>query len=150
MVSSKYAQCTESSGVYYDQVAQVEMERWSQGRTTMIGDACCAVSLLAGQGASLAMAASYILADELQHARAVEEALFRYEARLKPVVARMQRLGRRTARWVVPPDRWSIFLRNRVLNLARMPAPCWLLRPVLASGSEAIVHRQLDDDIKVY
>jgi 2-polyprenyl-6-methoxyphenol hydroxylase-like FAD-dependent oxidoreductase len=150
LVPSTLAQCTESSGVYYDQVVQVEMERWSHGRTTMIGDACCAVSLLAGQGASIAMASAYTLADELQHARAVEEALFRYEARLKPVVARTQRFGRRTARWVVPPDRWSIFLRNRVLNLARMPALSRLLRPVLAAGSEAIVHRQLDDDIGVY
>jgi hypothetical protein len=31
-----------------------------------------------------------------------------------------------------------------------MPALSRLLRPVLAAGSEAIVHRQLDDDIGVY
>jgi 2-polyprenyl-6-methoxyphenol hydroxylase-like FAD-dependent oxidoreductase len=76
LVPSTLAQCTESSGVYYDQVVQVEMKRWSHGRTTMIGDACCAVSLLAGQGASIAMASAYTLADELQHARAVEGGAF--------------------------------------------------------------------------
>ena len=141
IVPTVLAHCDESANVYYDQVAQVEMDRWSRGRVAMIGDACCAVSLLAGQGASIALAAGYALADELQHARAVEEALFRYEARLKPVVERKQRYGRRTAKWLVPPDRWTIFLRDRVLNLAGMPAFYGLLRPVLAGGKESIVQR---------
>lgn len=141
MVPNALAHCDDCPNVYYDRVAQVEMERWSRGRVTMIGDACCAVSLLAGQGASIALAAGYALADELQHARAVEEALVRYETRLKPVVARQQRFGRRTAKWVVPPDRWSIFLRDRVLNLAGMRAFSGLLRPVLAAGKERIVQR---------
>ena len=63
-------------GVYYDLVAQVEMEQWSRGRVALIGDACCAVSLLAGQGASVAMGAAYVLADELLHARAVPKRCF--------------------------------------------------------------------------
>jgi len=83
----------------------------------LIGDACFAVSLLAGQGASIAVASACVLADELRHSCAVEEALFRYEARLKPVVVRKQRIGRGTAHWIVPPIRWRTFLRNRALNM---------------------------------
>jgi 2-polyprenyl-6-methoxyphenol hydroxylase-like FAD-dependent oxidoreductase len=138
-VPTALAHCDESQGVFYDQVSQVEMARWSRGRVTMLGDACCAVSLLAGQGASIALAAAYVLADELRKAVAVEEALFRYEARVKPLVTRKQRLGRRTAKWLVPPDRWSIFVRDRVLNLAGIPALSGLLRPVLAAGKESLV-----------
>lgn len=59
------------------------------------------VSLLAGQGAAVTLAASYVLADELQRARAIEQALFRYQARLKPVVARKQAAGRRVAHYVI-------------------------------------------------
>ncbi|MGH3981532.1 MAG: NAD(P)-binding protein [Pseudonocardiaceae bacterium] len=41
----------------YDQVAQIEITQWSRERVILVGDACQAVSLLAGQGASLAIAA---------------------------------------------------------------------------------------------
>ncbi|MYW90940.1 FAD-dependent oxidoreductase [Amycolatopsis rubida] len=42
-----------SGEIYYDQVALIEMATWSKGRVTLVGDAAYAVSLLAGQGASL-------------------------------------------------------------------------------------------------
>ena len=51
--------------LYYDQVAQIDMPRWSAGHVVLVGDACQAVSLLAGQGASLALAGARVLADEL-------------------------------------------------------------------------------------
>src|SRR5690606_19480368 len=41
---------------YIDEVAQTVVEPWVRGRTVLLGDACAAVSLLAGQGASLAIA----------------------------------------------------------------------------------------------
>ncbi len=50
--------CSEADGVYYDTVAQIEMDHWSRGRVTLVGDACYAVSLLAGQGASMERTAS--------------------------------------------------------------------------------------------
>jgi 2-polyprenyl-6-methoxyphenol hydroxylase-like FAD-dependent oxidoreductase len=143
IVPTALEHCNESLNVYYDQVAQVEMDRWSRGRVTLVGDACCAVSLLAGQGASVALAAAYILADELRRARAVEEALFGYEARLKTAITRKQLIGRRTAKWLVPPDHWRIFLRDRVLEMARIPRLSSLLRPVLAGGSQSLLHRQI-------
>jgi 2-polyprenyl-6-methoxyphenol hydroxylase-like FAD-dependent oxidoreductase len=43
--------CPPAPEVYYDQVAQIEMPSWVRGRVTLVGDACGAVSLLAGQGA---------------------------------------------------------------------------------------------------
>jgi 2-polyprenyl-6-methoxyphenol hydroxylase-like FAD-dependent oxidoreductase len=49
------AHCPTGPGLYYDQVAQIEMTGWHQGPVTLVGDACQAVSLMAGQGASMAM-----------------------------------------------------------------------------------------------
>jgi 2-polyprenyl-6-methoxyphenol hydroxylase-like FAD-dependent oxidoreductase len=52
-------------GLYFDRVSQIRMDRWTQGRTALIGDAAACVSLLAGEGTGLAMAEAYVLAGEL-------------------------------------------------------------------------------------
>ncbi len=49
----------------YEQVGQVVMAHWTRGRIALLGDACQAVSLLPGQGASLSLAAAYVLGEEL-------------------------------------------------------------------------------------
>ena len=54
-----------SDDFYFDDVSQIRISRWSEGRV-LIGDACFCPSLLAGQGAALAMGAAYILAGELK------------------------------------------------------------------------------------
>jgi 2-polyprenyl-6-methoxyphenol hydroxylase-like FAD-dependent oxidoreductase len=96
------AHCPPAGALYYDQVAQIDMPQWSTGHVVLVGDACQAVSLLAGQGASLAVAGAHLLADELAGASDVPEALRRYHARLAPAVAAKQAAGRRTAEWFCP------------------------------------------------
>ena len=61
--------------LYYDQVAQIRMPRWHTGRVILLGDAAAAVSLLAGQGASLGMAAAAVLAEELDKHPRISTAL---------------------------------------------------------------------------
>jgi 2-polyprenyl-6-methoxyphenol hydroxylase-like FAD-dependent oxidoreductase len=43
----------EVDEVYFDRVSQIRMNRWSKGRTALIGDAAACVSLLAGEGTGL-------------------------------------------------------------------------------------------------
>jgi 2-polyprenyl-6-methoxyphenol hydroxylase-like FAD-dependent oxidoreductase len=134
--------CRDYSEIYYDQVAQIEVPHWSRGRVTLVGDACHAVSLLAGQGASAAMGGAYLLARELRDGNGpVKKCLAGYEARLKPMIERKQTAGRRTADWIVPPSQWRITARNVVLRLASLPGLSWLVRPVLTSGTESVVER---------
>ncbi|MGH3977661.1 MAG: FAD-dependent oxidoreductase [Pseudonocardiaceae bacterium] len=133
--------CPSPPALYYDQVAQIEMPRWSRGRVTLVGDACYAVSLLAGQGASMAMGGAYVLAAELTAAADVPAGLDRYEARLRSVVRRKQVAGRRAAEWIVPTTRRRIALRNMALWLAALPGTGRLLEPVLASGADSVVTR---------
>jgi 2-polyprenyl-6-methoxyphenol hydroxylase-like FAD-dependent oxidoreductase len=132
--------CDESPDVYADVVAQIEMPTWTAGRVTLVGDACSAVSLVAGQGASVAMGSSYVLAHALGAGASVEEALRRYEAEVKPVVARKQASGRRTAAWLFPSSRWRLAARNLAASLGRLPGMEWLLRPLFAAGKESLVH----------
>jgi 2-polyprenyl-6-methoxyphenol hydroxylase-like FAD-dependent oxidoreductase len=133
--------CRDDTPIYYDQVAQIELPHWHRGRVTLVGDACQAVSLLAGQGASMAMGGAYVLARELGGDGPIEERLAHYEARVKPAIERKQLVGRRTANWIAPASHWRIAARNMALRLAGLPGLSWLLRPVLTSGSESVVER---------
>ncbi len=121
---------------YYDYVAQIRMPTWSRGRVTLLGDAAHAVSLMAGQGASMAMGGAYTLAVELLGS-GVESALERYERRMRPFVLHKQRVGARTADWTVPHRAWRIAVRNRLFGLADLPGGRSLMsRPLkrLAAG----------------
>jgi 2-polyprenyl-6-methoxyphenol hydroxylase-like FAD-dependent oxidoreductase len=95
------AACPED--VYYDEVVQTELPRWSTGRVVLVGDASQAVSLLGGQGASVGIAGSWLLTRHLTNARTVEEALGGWERAWRPVVVEKQRVARRApGRGVVP------------------------------------------------
>jgi 2-polyprenyl-6-methoxyphenol hydroxylase-like FAD-dependent oxidoreductase len=104
--------------VYFDEVVQLEATRWSEGRVVLIGDAAGCVSLLAGQGASLAVYGGFVLAQELDRSAGdVERALARYEARVRPLVAARQRSGRRTKSWFLPRTRLGRALRDGVTDV---------------------------------
>lgn len=112
--------CPPAEAVYYDQVAQIVMPEWHRGRVVLAGDACCAVSLLAGQGASLGIAAAYVLAEQLAHG-SPGEAFGRYERLVRPVMTEKQASARRGARWFLPASASQLRLRRSVLRLARLP-----------------------------
>jgi 2-polyprenyl-6-methoxyphenol hydroxylase-like FAD-dependent oxidoreductase len=53
---------------YFDEMAQIKMDRWSRGRVALVGDAGYCCSPLSGQGTSVALLGAYILAGELKAA----------------------------------------------------------------------------------
>jgi 2-polyprenyl-6-methoxyphenol hydroxylase-like FAD-dependent oxidoreductase len=81
------AELSGCSELYFDRVSQIRMDAWSRGRVGLIGDAAFCVSLLAGQGAALAMTAAYVLAEEMAAADGAYEMAFRrYEQLLRPYI----------------------------------------------------------------
>jgi 2-polyprenyl-6-methoxyphenol hydroxylase-like FAD-dependent oxidoreductase len=118
------------SELYFDEVTQIEMPSWSLGRVALVGDACQCVSPLAGQGASLAVAGAYVLAEELAVARKgdIAGALARYESRLRPSVERTQRAGRRFAKWFVPDTRARLGVRNAIMRVGTSSLASLVLR----------------------
>jgi 2-polyprenyl-6-methoxyphenol hydroxylase-like FAD-dependent oxidoreductase len=124
--------CPDGPGLYYDLVAQVELDRWHRGHTVLLGDAAAAVSLMAGQGASLAMTGAYVLADALRGAGSVPAALAAYQERMLPLARRTQRSGRRTARWLVPPDPVRLAVRTGGLRLLTLPGAGRIARAAFA------------------
>ncbi|GHH72637.1 FAD-dependent oxidoreductase [Streptosporangium violaceochromogenes] len=125
--------------LYYDRVTQVEMDRWSAGRVVLLGDACQAVSLFAGHGASMAMTGARVLADELAGAgpEAVPAALERYERRMRPRIREVQAFGRRFIRWMAPSSRLRIVARDRLLALASLPGADRLFLRALTPGGRS-------------
>ena len=82
----------------FDAFAQVQMESWSSGRVTLIGDAGYCASPLSRMGTSLALVGAYILAGELGSAgdglstEHVERALASYGTLMRPYVDKCQDL----------------------------------------------------------
>ncbi|MDN6502873.1 MAG: FAD-dependent monooxygenase, partial [Tetragenococcus koreensis] len=62
----------------------VIMDDWSKDNIVLTGDAAHAPSFLTGQGSSLAMIGSYILANELKNNNNINDALSTYEKIMKP------------------------------------------------------------------
>lgn len=126
----------ENGDIYYDIVAQVEMERWHKGRTILVGDAAYAVSLLAGQGASLAMAGARALGQVLEGAENVEAALARFETQLRPLVEEKQQAGRRMANWFVPATPFHALVRDVGVNVMNWPPLSGLLGKFFSFSSK--------------
>lgn len=80
---------------YLDQVAQVAMDRWSNGRVGLIGDAAFCSSPMSGGGTGLALVGAYVLAGELAAADWDPGVGFAtYETRMRPYVEANQEIGR--------------------------------------------------------
>jgi 2-polyprenyl-6-methoxyphenol hydroxylase-like FAD-dependent oxidoreductase len=107
--------------LYYDQVAQIVVPSWRQGRVVLVGDAAYAVSLLAGQGASLAIAGAFVLAGCLCEATSVAEGLEEYERIFRPVAEEKQRVAVKAVRWFLPHTRTQLRVRRAAPSLARIP-----------------------------
>ena len=130
---------TES--LYFDRVSQIKMERWSCGRVALVGDAAFCVSLMAGQGSSLAITAAYVMAGELVKAtRRHEEAFRNYEALLRDYIGSKQKGAERFSSAFAPRTRWGLFMRNQLINASAIPG---LAR--LAFGRDIIDRLPLPD-----
>jgi len=124
--------CPPAPEMYYDEVAQVRAPRWRGRRVVLVGDAAHAVSLLAGQGASLSVAGAYVLADRVDRARSVPEGLLDYETRWRPVVTAVQDSARRGTNWFLPRTPGQLRARRLALRLAVLPAVNRLVAAVAA------------------
>jgi 2-polyprenyl-6-methoxyphenol hydroxylase-like FAD-dependent oxidoreductase len=127
--------------LYFDVVKQIQLPTWSEGRVALIGDAAYCPSLLAGQGASLAMVGAYILAGELATAPDHVAAFMAYERRLKPFVERVQRSAVRLGGWFAPRTRAGLWVRNELTRAAAIPAVSRLLARRMSGSELALPHQ---------
>ncbi|HEY4210770.1 MAG TPA: FAD-binding domain [Steroidobacteraceae bacterium] len=108
--------------VYFDRVSQMHLPRWSGPRVGLVGDAAACVSLLAGEGAGLAMVESFVLAGELHRAGSdVARALEMYEQRLRTLVLAKQAAALRYRSFFSPRTSLALHVRNLAVRSMSLP-----------------------------
>jgi 2-polyprenyl-6-methoxyphenol hydroxylase-like FAD-dependent oxidoreductase len=131
--------CPPSPEIFYDQLAQIVMPAWSTERVVLVGDAGYAVSLLAGQGASLGIAGAYVLADQLARTQSTGRALVHYEKLWRPVAEEKQKAGRASGRWFVPKSDMDLKIRRISLRMASLPVVNRRVAAALAGRSTNLI-----------
>jgi 2-polyprenyl-6-methoxyphenol hydroxylase-like FAD-dependent oxidoreductase len=122
--------------LYFDAVSQIRMQRWSDERAVLLGDAGYCPALLSGQGSTLAMMGAYVLAGELKVALGDHKLAFQqYEQVFRPIVSRVQKQAGASARFLAPATRLGLWVQTHLVPR--------LLPPVLmaARGGRRLLPR---------
>lgn len=122
LVERAMAHCPPPDQLYYDLVAQIAMPGWCDGRVTLVGDAAHAVSLVAGQGASLGVAGAYLLAERLHRSSSVPEGVADYERRWREVTTHVQTAVKdRVTDWFLPTSSTKLLVRRWGFRAMHLP-----------------------------
>ncbi len=128
----------KSQDFYFDSLSQVHMDRWSNGRVALVGDAAYSASPASGQGTSLALVGAYVPAGELAAASGDHAAAFaRYQAEMRPFIEQNQALGPANVKGMVLRSPSQIWIQTQVLRL--LPYMPWR-NAIIGRVTEAI-HR---------
>jgi 2-polyprenyl-6-methoxyphenol hydroxylase-like FAD-dependent oxidoreductase len=113
----------EAPDFYFDSVSQIRMDRWSAGRTALLGDAAYCASPVSGMGTGMAVVGAYILAGELREANGDYTVAFaRYEAEMREYVRQCQKLAE-GADWFIPETRLKQWLSTQLFRI--LPHTPW-------------------------
>ncbi|MER5338441.1 FAD-dependent monooxygenase [Micromonospora sp. NPDC002717] len=120
---------TDPAGAYFDRISQVDVPRWSTGRTVLLGDAAWCVTLFAGHGAALALAGADQLGTALQrHGHDIPSALAEWETGLRPEIVKRQALARRGMYQYAPPSRFHVWMNDAIIRAITLPGIRGLVR----------------------
>jgi 2-polyprenyl-6-methoxyphenol hydroxylase-like FAD-dependent oxidoreductase len=126
--------------LYFDSISRVDLQPWSAGRVTLVGDAAAGATL-GGMGTGTAVVAAYVLAGELAAAGGDHRTAFPpYEEAVRGYAHGTQKGGDRTGRFLAPRSVTGMQLRNRLLG-NRL-----LLNLMLKAGQQVSGKITLKDD----
>ncbi|PGM54646.1 FAD-dependent monooxygenase [Bacillus sp. AFS053548] len=122
-----------ASDFYFDEICQIHMPTWSEGRIALVGDAAYCPSPLSGQGTSLALVGAYVLAGELKAANGDYNKSFdSYEKEMRNFVEKNQKIGLLTAGGMIEKSNFKILIRNAMLRF-----------PILMNGMFKMITRMI-------
>jgi 2-polyprenyl-6-methoxyphenol hydroxylase-like FAD-dependent oxidoreductase len=120
--TSILSELQSAEDVYFDSISQIRMNAWTKGRVALVGDAAACPSLIAGEGAGLALAEAYVLAGEINANQGdLDLALTRYQDVLKQFVARKQTQAEKLVASFVPRTAFGVSVRDFATLLMRLP-----------------------------
>jgi 2-polyprenyl-6-methoxyphenol hydroxylase-like FAD-dependent oxidoreductase len=105
-----------SAELYFDSISRADLDPWSRGRISLVGDAACGATI-GGMGTGTAIVSAYVLAGELHRAGGDHRIAFpRYENAIRSYAQGTQQGGDRTGLFLAPRTPFGIRARNRLLN----------------------------------
>jgi 2-polyprenyl-6-methoxyphenol hydroxylase-like FAD-dependent oxidoreductase len=109
---------------YFDSITQLQLDTWSRGRVTLVGDAGYCPAPAVGGSTSIAVLGAYILAGELAQAGGDHERAFAsYEQQMAEPVRGSRALARGVAKSLVPRSRAGVWvLTGGVQLISLLPA----------------------------
>jgi 2-polyprenyl-6-methoxyphenol hydroxylase-like FAD-dependent oxidoreductase len=113
------AELDRTPAFYFDSITQIQMNTWSRGRVSLVGDAGYCPGPAVGGGTSLAVVGAYVLAGELAAAGGDHVRGFRaYEHELGDYARRSRTFALSVAKRIVPDSRaelWAMVNGTRLL-----------------------------------
>ncbi len=111
-------QLSRAPDFYFDAFSQVDMDRWSNERVVLVGDAVYCASPASGQGTSLALVGAHVLAGELLAAAGdPETAFFNYERAMRDFTLRNQGLAESNLQGMVLKSNAQIWFQMQMIRL---------------------------------
>lgn len=112
----------ETDDFYFDVLRQLRMERWSDGRVVLLGDAAWCATPMSGIGTTLAIVGAYVLAGELAKSDDHAAALAAYERIMRPFVKEGQGVPKIVPRLLWPHTRPGLAVLRGAMRIAGTPA----------------------------
>jgi 2-polyprenyl-6-methoxyphenol hydroxylase-like FAD-dependent oxidoreductase len=129
------AELPDGDDILMDTATQIRMDSWHRGRVVLVGDAAGCMTLISGQGASMAMAGGYVLAEELGATDDWRQALANYEARVKPQMDIRQTKAHDFAKRFVPGSKAAVKAQTALIKLITYHAFSGLLKTQFVGDS---------------
>jgi 2-polyprenyl-6-methoxyphenol hydroxylase-like FAD-dependent oxidoreductase len=102
--------------LFFDSLTQIGLDKWSQGRVVLVGDAAWAAGP-GGNGTGLAMIGGYVLAGELAGNSGHQPAFHAYEEIIRPTAKMGQKQARHIGGFFAPDTRRAIAGRKHVYRV---------------------------------
>lgn len=125
----------DGSEILIDTVTQIRMDTWRSGRVVLVGDAAGCMTLISGQGASMALGSAYVLAEELSRTEDWQQALANYEHRVKPQIDLRQHKAHDFAKQFVPGSELGVKAQTVMMKLVTYHAFSGLLKSQFVGDS---------------
>ena len=106
---------------YFDSITQLQLDTWSRGRVTLVGDAGYCPGPAVGGSTSIAVLGAYVLAGELAQANGDHARAFAvYEREMADPVRRSRAFARTVAKSLVPNSAAGVWALTRGVQLISM------------------------------
>jgi 2-polyprenyl-6-methoxyphenol hydroxylase-like FAD-dependent oxidoreductase len=132
------AELNRTPTFYFDSITQLQLDTWSSGRVTLVGDAGYCPGPAVGGSTSLAVLGAYVLAGELARAGGDHiRAFAAYEQEMREPVLRSRAFARGAAKSLVPGSRAAVWAMTQAVRLVSL-LPASLTRTVAKFNTKGV------------